>query len=237
MRVRLHGRIGATVLLLTCAAACRQEMYDQPRYKPLGKSDFFTDNRQARPLVEGTVARGTLREDSRLYAGKSGNALVTVYPLPVTRARLERGRERYEIYCAPCHDRTGAGNGMVVQRGYRPPPSLHIDRLRQVAVGHFYDVITNGFGAMPDYAVQITPEDRWAIVAYVRALQLSQAAPIADVPPEHRADLDRPAPPGVDPASPEFPSLYESLPNPKPREGDRPGTGGEAPTGPTGGSR
>jgi cytochrome c5 len=237
MRGRLHGRIGVTVLLLTCAAACRQEMYDQPRYKPLGKSDFFTDNRQARPLVEGTVARGTLREDSRLYTGKSGNALLTVYPLPVTRARLERGRERYEIYCAPCHDRTGAGNGMVVQRGYRPPPSLHIDRLRQVAVGHFYDVITNGFGAMPDYAVQITPEDRWAIVAYVRALQLSQAAPIADVPPEHRADLDRPAPHSVDPASPEFPSLYESLPNPKPREGDRPGTGGEAPTGPTGGSR
>jgi mono/diheme cytochrome c family protein len=203
-------------------------MYDQPRYKPLGKSDFFADDRQARPLVEGTVARGTLREDSRLYTGKTGNAaLVTVYPLPVTRERIERGHQRYDIYCAPCHDRTGSGNGMVVQRGYRPPPSFHIDRLRQVAIGHFYDVITNGFGAMPDYAAQIPPEDRWAIVAYVRALQLSQNAALADVPPDRRADLDKPAPALVDSNSPQFPSLYRSLPNPKPPESDRPGTSGK----------
>lgn len=198
--------------LSAAAFGCRQEMYDQPRYKPLGKSDFFADNRQARPLVEGTVARGSLREDSKLYTGKSGMALVTVFPLPVTQARIARGRERYDIYCAPCHDRTGGGNGMVVQRGYRPPPSFHIERLRQVAIGHFYDVISNGFGAMPDYAAQISPEDRWAIVAYVRALQLSQNATLADVPPERRPDLDRPPAPPADPAAPTFPSLYESLP-------------------------
>jgi mono/diheme cytochrome c family protein len=220
----------ALCLALVASAACRQEMYDQPRYKPLGKSDFFADNRQARPPVEGTVARGSLREDTRLYSGKTGSAaLVTVFPLPVTRARIDRGRQRYDIYCAPCHDRTGGGNGMVVQRGYRPPPSFHIDRLRQVAIGHFYDVITNGFGAMPDYAAQISPEDRWAIVAYVRALQLSQNAPLADVPPERRADLDKPAPSPVDPNSPRFPSLYESAPLPRPHEADRPGLRGQEP--------
>jgi len=188
-------------------------MYDQPRYKPLGKSDFFADNRQARPPVEGTVARGMLRADSRLYAGKEGNALVSVFPLPVTRPLLERGRQRYNIFCAPCHDRTGAGNGMVVQRGYRQPPSFHIDRLREQPVGHFFDVITNGLGAMPDYAAQISVEDRWAIVAYVRALQLSQGARVADVPPESRAELDRAKPTGEpSPASPEYPTLYKSAP-------------------------
>ena len=199
--------------LLLAAAACRQEMYDQPRYKPLGKSDFFADNRQARPPVEGTVARGMLRADSRLYAGKEGNALVAVFPLPVTRQLLGRGQQRYNIYCAPCHDRTGAGNGMVVQRGYRQPPSFHIARLRDQPVGHFFDVISNGLGAMPDYAAQIPVEDRWAIVAYVRALQLSQAAKVDDVPPQSRADLDRIKPTGEpSPASPESPTLLTSAP-------------------------
>jgi mono/diheme cytochrome c family protein len=190
-------------LLLAALASlcCRQEMYDQPRYKPLGRSDFFADHRQARPLVEGTVARGFLREDARVYAGKNGNALVTTIPVPVTRTLLDRGRERFDIFCSPCHDRTGSGNGMVVQRGYRAPPSLHVDRLREVAVGHLFDVITNGFGAMPDYAQQIPPEDRWAIVAYVKALQLSQSAHMSDVPSDHRADLDRPAAPAGSPGS------------------------------------
>ena len=165
-------------------------MYDQPRYKPLGKSDFFADERQARPLVEGTVARGMLRADSKLYAGKDGNTLVADSPARHARL-LDRGRQRFDIFCAPCHDRTGAGNGMVVQRGYRPPPSFHIDRLRLQAVGHFFDVITNGFGAMPDYAAQIGPEDRWAIVAYIRALQLSQAA----AAPTCRRDARRARPP------------------------------------------
>ncbi len=198
--------------LLLALCACRQEMYDQPRYKPLGKSDFFADARQSRPLVEGTVARGMLREDARFYTGKTGAALVSEFPLPVTRPLLERGRQRYDIFCAPCHDRTGAGNGMVVQRGYRPPPSFHIDRLRLQAVGYFFDVITNGLGAMPDYAAQIPPEDRWAIVAYVRALQLSQDARVADVPPGDRAKLDRPAAASPDPASPAYPTLYKSAP-------------------------
>jgi hypothetical protein len=190
-------------------------MYDQPRYKPLGKSDFFADHRQSRPLVEGTVARGMLREDGRFYTGKTGVALVTVFPLPVTRPLLDRGRQRYDIFCAPCHDRTGSGNGMVVQRGYRPPPSLHIDRLRQQAVGYFFDVITNGLGAMPDYAAQIPPEDRWAIVAYVRALQLSQDAAVGDVPPGDRVKLDFPtAAAAPDPASPEYPAPSESAPAP-----------------------
>ncbi len=216
-----------TVLLaaLVLAAACRQEMYNQPRYKPLGKSDFFADGRNARPPVEGTVARGMLRADTRLYAGKEGNTLVGVFPLPVTRALLDRGRQRYEIFCAPCHDRTGGGNGMVVQRGYRPPPSFHIDRLRQRPVGHFFDVITNGVGAMPDYASQIPPEDRWAIVAYVRALQLSQGAPLSLVPPEKRAELDRPPPPaGPPPESPEFPTRATSAPQ---RSGPKAPGGGD----------
>ncbi len=172
------------------ATACRQEMYDQPKYKPLGRSDFFADNRQARPIVEGTVARGFLRADARLSAGKSGASLVTEFPLPVNPALLARGRERYDIFCSPCHDRTGTGGGMVVRRGYRPPPSLHIDRLRDAPVGHFFDVITNGFGAMPDSASQIEVSDRWAIVAYIRALQLSENTTLAEVPAEERARLE-----------------------------------------------
>ena len=211
-------RLAAALLSLgVVLAGCRQEMYNQPKYKPLGKSDFFADGRDARQPVEGTVARGMLREDTRFYAGKDGAALTGVFPLPVTRALLERGRQRYDIFCAPCHDRTGFGNGMVVQRGYRPPPSFHIDRLRQEPVGHFFDVMTNGFGAMPDYASQIPPEDRWAIVAYLRALQLSQSAPLASVPPEKRAELDRPEPAGgPSPESPELPMFATSAPEPGP---------------------
>jgi mono/diheme cytochrome c family protein len=164
-------------------------MYDQPKYKDLGRSDFFADHRQARPLPAGTVARGFLQEDSRVFAGKVGNALVTEFPFPVDAALLARGRERFDIFCSPCHDRTGSGGGMVVKRGYRAPPSFHIERLREAPVGHFLDVITNGFGAMPDYSVQIDVSDRWAIVAYVRALQLSQYAPVAAMSSADRARL------------------------------------------------
>ena len=166
-------------------------MYDQPKYKALRRSNFFADQRQARPLPEGTVARGFLHEDSRLYAGKVGSALVTEFPVGVDAALLARGRERFGIYCSPCHDRTGGGAGMVVKRGYRPPPSFHIDRLRKAPVGHFFDVITNGFGVMPDYSSQIEIPDRWAIVAYVRALQLSQNAPAAGLPPPDLARLEQ----------------------------------------------
>ncbi|MFB3827090.1 MAG: cytochrome c [Bryobacteraceae bacterium] len=162
-------------------AGCRRDMQDQPRYKPLARSAFFADRRSERPLVEGAVARGQLREDSAFYTGKVNNQLVTGFPIPITAAVLARGRERYDIFCAPCHDRLGNGLGMIVRRGYRRPPSYHIDRLRAAPNGHFFDVMTTGFGAMPDYAQQIDPADRWAIVAYIRVLQRSQNAGVKDV--------------------------------------------------------
>ena len=189
------GVLGA--LLLAALAACRQEMYDQPKYKTLGESGFYADRRASRPLPEGTVARGWLRSDTRLSEGKDGRVLVTTLPMPLTRDLLLRGRERFNIFCAPCHDRTGGGRGMVVRRGYQPPPSLHIERLRDAPVGHFFDVVTNGLGAMPDYATQIPVEDRWAIAAYVKALQLSPYAPASDVPPEKRAGLSESPPPAA----------------------------------------
>ncbi|HWP45416.1 MAG TPA: cytochrome c [Blastocatellia bacterium] len=174
-------------------------MHDQPRYKPLRPATFFDDGRSARPLVEGTVARGTLREDALLYTGRTAGAqqqaapgaqgFANVFPFQVTPEVVDRGQERYNIFCSVCHDRTGSGLGMVVRRGYRRPPSLHIDRLRQAPAGYLFDVITNGFGAMPDYSAQIPPRDRWAIVAYIRALQLSQQGTVSDVPQEERSRL------------------------------------------------
>jgi len=168
---------------------CQQKMADQPRYEPLSRSTFFGDERAARPLVEGTVARGQLRSDEHLYTGKQGGKLVDTFPFPVTLAVLTRGQQRFNIFCSPCHDRVGTGQGMIVRRGYRAPASFHMDRLRQAPVGYFFDVMTNGFGVMPDYAQQIQPEDRWAIVAYIRALQLSQHATLADVPEDQRQQL------------------------------------------------
>ncbi|MGH9313761.1 MAG: c-type cytochrome [Vicinamibacterales bacterium] len=155
-------------------------MHDQPKYEPLEASTFFRDGQASRPLVEGTVARGQLREDEHLYTGKVNGQPATTFPFAITREMMDRGQERYDIYCAPCHDRAGTGDGMIVKRGYRMPQSFHIDRLREAPPGHFYDVVTNGFGAMPDYRAQIRPEDRWAVVAYIRALQLSQHASEAD---------------------------------------------------------
>jgi mono/diheme cytochrome c family protein len=169
--------------------ACRQDMHDQPRYEPLSQSTFFADGLSARSPVAGTVARGHLREDTLLYTGKIDGANATTFPFPVDARVMARGRERYDIFCSPCHARTGLGDGMVVQRGYRQPPTLHSDRLRGAPPGHFFDVITNGFGAMPEYAAQIPAEDRWAIVAYIRALQLSGHATLADVPPAERGTL------------------------------------------------
>jgi hypothetical protein len=163
--------------------ACRLDMHVQPRVNPLAKSDFFPDQRSARPPVEGTVARGQLHEDTYFYTGKIGNTPGDYMPFPVTKEVLDRGRERYNIFCAPCHSRVGDGNGFVPSRGFaRKPPSYHIPRLQKAPVGYFYDVITEGFGIMPDYSSQIPPRDRWNIVAYVRALQLSQNATMADVP-------------------------------------------------------
>jgi mono/diheme cytochrome c family protein len=166
-------------------------MHDQPKYIPLRQSTFFGDERSARPLVAGTVARGQLREDPLLYTGKVDGADATMFPFAVDGRVMARGRERYDIYCSPCHGQTGQGDGMVVRRGFRRPPTYHQDRLRNAPVGHIYDVITNGFGAMPDYAAQIKVEDRWAIIAYVRALQLSEHATLADVPADKRGALDR----------------------------------------------
>jgi len=158
-------------------------MQQQPYFRPLAKSDFYSDLRSARPPVEGTVARGQLHEDEYFYTGKIGNNPGDSMPFPVSEDVLARGRERFNIYCAPCHSRVGDGNGMIVQRGYRAPPSFHTERLRKAPLGYFFDVMTNGFGAMPDYASQIPPRDRWCIVGYIRALQLSQEATMADVPP------------------------------------------------------
>ena len=168
---------------MVALAGCRQDMHDQPRFKPFAESDFYTDLRSARPPVEGTVACGQLHEDSYLYTGKIGNNPGDYMPFPVTDEILARGQQRFNIYCSPCHSRMGDGNGIVPSRGFpRKPPSYHTDRLRKAPLGYFFDVITNGFGAMPDYASQIPPRDRWAIVAYIRALQLSQDATAADVP-------------------------------------------------------
>src|SRR5881296_3669011 len=183
--------VASLALWLGSTTACRrQQMEDQPRYEPLERSRFFEDERSARPLPEGTVARGHLRVDREMYLGKRGEQLLEIFPFAITRRDLERGRERYEIFCSPCHGRAGTGEGMVVQRGFRPPPSFHLDRLREAPVGHFYDVITNGFGAMWSYASRIPPRDRWAIVAYVRALQLSQNVRAGDLAPEDRRNLE-----------------------------------------------
>jgi hypothetical protein len=180
------------LLAVLALTGCRQDMQDQPYFRPLAKSDFYSDLRSARPPVEGTVARGQLHEDSYFYTGKIGNNPGDYMPFAVTDNVLARGRERFNIYCAPCHSRVGDGNGMIVQRGFRAPPSYHTERLRKAPLGYFFDVATNGFGAMQEYASQIPPRDRWCIVAYIRALQLSQGAAMADVPSGQKVPSDVP---------------------------------------------
>jgi mono/diheme cytochrome c family protein len=171
-------------------AACRQDMHQAPRYDPLEASAFFSNGQSARMPVANTVSRGPLADDDELfYTGKINGTLANVFPMPVTAALLARGQDRFNIFCAPCHGRTGNGDGMVVRRGYRRPPSYHDDRLRSVAIGHFVDVMANGFGAMPDYSDQVGARDRWAIAAYIRALQLSEHATLADVPERERGAL------------------------------------------------
>jgi cbb3-type cytochrome c oxidase subunit III len=190
--LRINFTFGAVLIALAAGVGCRQDMQDQPKYIPLRPSDFFGDGRSERPLIEGTVARGHLDDDTAYYTGRGPDGtFVNEFPFPVTKEVVERGQNRFNIYCTPCHDRLGNGDGRVVRRGYRHPPSYHIDRLRQVPNGYIYDVITTGFGAMPDYAAQIQPSDRWAIVSYVRALQLAHNAKIDDVPADKRADLNQ----------------------------------------------
>jgi hypothetical protein len=194
LRIDLPHLRALGIAAIICGAglpvACRQDMHDQPKYIPLRPSSFFPDGRSERPLIEGTVARGHLDADTVFFTGKIDGKPADAFPFPITLEVLNRGQQRFNIYCSPCHDRLGNGLGMIVRRGYRRPPSYHIDRLRQVPVGYIFDVITNGFGAMPDYAAQIEPYDRWAIVAYVRVLQYSQNAALADVPPEARNQLN-----------------------------------------------
>ena len=185
---RFCGCAILTVILAVATSGCRQDMHDAPRYDPLESSALNRGTPSALAPVVGTVARGQLNENTLLHTGQLNGEPATVFPFEITRADLDRGQERYNIYCAPCHSRTGDGVGMVVQRGYRQATSYHIDRMREAPVGYFYDVITNGFGAMPDYRAQVAVEDRWRIVAYIRVLQLSHQATIADVP---AAELDR----------------------------------------------
>lgn len=183
----------AVAALALLAAACRQDMHDTPRYESYEASDFFDDGRASRAVPAGTVARGGLREDEALYTGKIDGQLVDRIPFAVSHADLRRGQERFTIYCTPCHGQLGDGNGMVVQRGLRQAATYHQDRLREERIGYFYDVITNGFGAMQGYAEQVPVRDRWLIAAYVRALQYSQNASLDDVPAARRGELDNPA--------------------------------------------
>lgn len=174
---------------LVLTVGCRQDMHDQPKFKPYRANPFFADGRSARPLVEGTVARGNLQADDHLYQGRENGEVAKTFPFPITEQVLRRGQERFNIYCSPCHGQLGDGQGMIVQRGLKQPPSFHIDRLREAPVGYFFTIETNGFGVMFDYADRIPPEDRWAIIAYIRALQLSQHATLEDVPAEERQKL------------------------------------------------
>jgi mono/diheme cytochrome c family protein len=215
----------SSILLLAALAfsACRQDMHDQPKYRPLRPVEqigTINDGRSARPRVEGTVARGELRDDVEFYTGRIARfgqtidkapatsssqlpgqpaiagttglqSFVSEFPMPITATDLDRGQERFNIYCAVCHGPLGDGGGMIPRRGFRRPPSYHDDRLRNAPVGYFFDVITNGFGNMPDYSAQVEPSDRWRIIAYIRALQLSQRASVNDVPADKRGELNK----------------------------------------------
>lgn len=171
------------------AAGCAPNMSDQPKYNPMTPSDLFADGRSARPSIPGTVPYGSLASDPTFYTGRREGEVVERMPVAITPDLLRRGRERFEIYCSPCHGRTGDGQGMVVRRGFRQPPSYFIPRLREAPDGHFFEVITNGFGEMYSYANRVSAADRWAITAYIRALQLSEAATLEDVPTPERGRL------------------------------------------------
>jgi len=196
-------------------------MHNQPKYKPLHESQFFGDHRSARPQVEGTIARGHLRVDLARYTGKAGENDVTAFPFPITRDDLTRGQDRFNIYCTPCHGRLGDGNGMVVKRGFRQPPSYHIQRLKDAPVGHFFDVVTNGYGAMPSYASRVTPDDRWRVTAYIRALQYAAGSGVADVPADEKQKLDA-NPQQNPPNTPNQPGQITNGPPPNPAAAPKP---------------
>lgn len=205
---RRHGRrtlwlaafrlvlVSAGLATVLAGAGCVQQMADQPRYEPLEASPFFDDGRASRPLVEGTVPRGQLRADVPFFTGKRGGKPIEQFPRRLLKDTepdrlLARGRERYDIFCSVCHGRVGTGDGMVVRAGFPQPPSYHIERLRNAPPGHFFDVITNGIGRMRDYAAEVPPQDRWAIVAYIRALQLSQHADVSELSEADRKQLEQ----------------------------------------------
>jgi len=188
--VRLTSVLSLAALSIFSVGCSRLDMQDQPKFKAQGANQFFVDGRDGRPELDGTIARGQLNEDTAFYEGRDAAGKdLEAFPIAVDKAVIERGRQRYDIYCSPCHGRLGNGLGMIVQRGFKQPPSYHIERLRNAPVGHFFDVITNGYGAMLNYSQQIQVRDRWAIVAYIRALQYSQNANASDLPTEARAQL------------------------------------------------
>ena len=195
LKARDRGRSGAWLLaavaLLT--VGCRQDMHDQPKLEPLEASTMFGNGAGSRPMIEETVARGQLREDQVLYSGRTADdAFATTLPLPLTRDLLERGQSRFNAFCSPCHGRVGDGLGMVVQRGFKRPNSFHEQRLVDSPVGYYFHVMTNGFSQMSSYAAQISPADRWAIAAYIKALQLSQSIPVEQLPAPDRAKVSAP---------------------------------------------
>jgi len=236
--------LGLAAVALAGIAGCRQDMHNQPKYIPLRASEFFTDGRSARLPVANTVGRDTRNEDTQFvkekelyldhyfFTGKIGALEGDKFPLPLTREVLERGQERFGIYCTPCHSRVGDGNGMIVSRGIKHPPSFHEERLKKAPIGHFYDVMTNGFGAMLNYSAQVKPEDRWAIAAYIRVLQVSQDAHLADVPPADRGKILEPPKPAPQPganitpegqkrALPEDVTNEKAIPNPEKKKEDK----------------
>ncbi len=186
-------RVKLSILSIFCGlflfSSCRQDMADQPAYRPLQQSDFFADGQASRPLIQGTVARGQLRDDTHLYTGKKDGQLVTTFPFVVDKEVVKRGQERFNIYCAPCHGQTGAGNGMIVQRGFKKAASYYDDEVRKKPIGHYFDVITNGYGAMAGYSAQVNVRDRWAIISYVKALQESQPGSANPLPIETITDF------------------------------------------------
>jgi mono/diheme cytochrome c family protein len=176
--------------LILGAAGCRQDMFEEPKYKPMVPSNFFTDGRSARPVPAGTVIFQQADEGEAVEQGTNNGAFVTTIPMPVNEALLQRGQERFNIYCAPCHGRVGDGHGMISKRGFIQPADLHSDRVRLAPPGYLYAVIANGYGAMPEYRDQVPVHDRWAIVAYIRALELSRRATLAQVPADQRSKLE-----------------------------------------------
>ncbi len=192
MKQSLYAKLAALAGIGIFAAGCHTDMWQQPKLAPLDESTFYTDGQSSRPLVAGTIARGHMRLNDAFFTGRVNGKYVDSFPIKVTKEVILRGQDRFNIYCTPCHGRLGDGKGMISQRGFalrRPPASYHTDRLRAMPIGHFFDVMTNGYGAMFSYAARVEPADRWAIASYIRTLQLSQHATAADVDPAQLPNL------------------------------------------------